>query len=423
VPADRTAQDSSRTAPRSAIQQTQGQGESVLDHLPPLDLPSDVTEKSTTPPVTPPARRKPDATAPAPTPAGDHLTGRSPRESELSLAATSQPAPDPALAAGEARGIAQFAAVDLKLAGGSVPSPAGLDWLAEKGYKTLVDLRESSEVTPSFIAEATGRGLRYIALPVNLKTLGKAQLDRYNFELAAADARPLYFFDSKGTRAGALWYIRRIATERISSQIARREAEDLGLSAQDDWLLTTACLERLENPRAAVSQAASSGTTQSVRTSSPAPASSSDPPPVGRPEVPAAASEPERPSAKPAPAATSIKAALQTAVEAARAAVAEPAAAAAQPPAVARAKGSVESGPKPQIALRTEGPVDASRQPAPNRFENTAWRPLAAMIVTGLTFPLAYWTRSVMPTIVSRTLASLPAPGRRLKSLPRESDV
>ena len=62
-------------------------------------------------------------------------------------------------------------------------------------------------------------------------------------------------------------------------------------------------------------------------------------------------------------------------------------------------------------------------QPAPNRFENTAWRPLAAMIVTGLTFPLAYWTRSVMPTIVSRTLASLPAPGRRLRSLPRELDV
>ena len=48
-------------------------------------------------------------------------------------------------------------AVDLKLAGGSLPSTAGLNWLVEKGYRTLLDLRESSEVPPSFIAEVTKR--------------------------------------------------------------------------------------------------------------------------------------------------------------------------------------------------------------------------------------------------------------------------
>ncbi|MBV8309418.1 MAG: hypothetical protein JO344_03355, partial [Planctomycetaceae bacterium] len=155
VPADGTARDSSRNAARNEVWQADSQGESVLDHLPPLDLPSDVTEKSATPPIAPSARRKPQT--PSPTPASDHLTGRSPREPELNLATTSQPVPEPASTAGGAPGIAQFAAVDLKLAGGSVPSPAGLDWLAEKGYRTLLDLRESSEVSPSFIAEATGR--------------------------------------------------------------------------------------------------------------------------------------------------------------------------------------------------------------------------------------------------------------------------
>jgi hypothetical protein len=44
-----------------------------------------------------------------------------------------------------------------------------------------------------------------------------------------------------------------------------------------------------------------------------------------------------------------------------------------------------------------------------------------AMVITGLTFPLAYWSRAVVPIILVKTLASLPAPARRLKSLPRES--
>ena len=395
----------------------------MLDHLPPLDLPNDVTEKSVTPPIAPPARRKPGTPTPTPTPApaSDHLTGRSPRESELNLAATSQPAPEPASPAGGAPGIAQFAVVDLKLAGGSVPSPAGLDWLVEKGYKTLVDLRESSEASPSFIAEATGRGLRYIALPVSLKTLGRTQLDRYNFELAAGDARPLFFFDSKGARAGALWYIRRITTERISSQIARREAEDLGLSTQDDWLLTTACLERLENPRAAVSQAAvDARTTEPGRASSPPPSSSSSPPPVSRQVPPAPASEAEKRPTSPAPAARA-KAAMQTTA----AATAEVAAAAApvQPSTFAPTHASANPEPQPRVAAGLVDPADARQSPAPKHFDSMAWRPFAALVVTGLSFPLAYWTRSVIPTIVLRTRASLPAPGRRLRSLPRELDA
>jgi protein tyrosine phosphatase (PTP) superfamily phosphohydrolase (DUF442 family) len=397
-----------------------GESESVLDHLPPLDLPSDVTDTSATPPVTSPARRKPET--PTPAPASDPLAGRSPLESELSLAATSQPAPEPAPASG-VPGITQFAAVDLKLAGGSVPSPTGLDWLAEKGYRTLVDLRESSEATPSFIAEVTARGLRYIALPVSLKTFGKSQLDRFNFELAAGDARPLYFFDSKGARAGALWYIRRITRERISSQIARREAEDLGLSTREDWLLTTACLGRLESPRPAVSQAtAPAGTTEAARASAPAPSSSSSSAalPVSQPESPAAASQAESSPAKPATA-DSVKPAPKTSA----AATAEAAATATpvQPSGAATTLSSVEPGPQPPIAARPEDLAAARQSPVLVHQDSTAWRPMAALLVTGLTFPLAYWTRSVIPTIVSRTLASLPAPGRRLKSLPHESDV
>jgi protein tyrosine phosphatase (PTP) superfamily phosphohydrolase (DUF442 family) len=365
VPAARSAQESSRAVAHDTSA-TDGDGESVLDHLPPLDLPSDVTEKSTTPPVAPPAQRRPIA----PAPASDHLSGRSSRESDLTLTGTSLPAPEPVSSAGGAPGIARFVAVDLKLAGGSAPSAAGLDWLAQKGYKTLVDLREASESDLSFIAEATRRGLRYIALPVSLETIDRAHLDRFQFELAIGEARPLYFFDSDGTRAGALWYIRRIAVDRVNSEIARREAEDLGLSNADYWLAARNYLERLDNPRSGAAEAtgpvSSADSRQTAKPSS-QPAGTPEPP-QSRPLSPAA----QAPSGPTAPA----------------------------------------TAPAPTPAPAAVMPVDT-----------TAWHPFAAIVITGLTFPLAYLSRSVVPTILARTLASLPAPARRWKSLPHELDA
>ena len=43
-----------------------------------------------------------------------------------------------------------------------------------------------------------------------------------------------------------------------------------------------------------------------------------------------------------------------------------------------------------------------------------------ALVVTGLGVPLAYWSRTALPSI--RILASLPAPARRPRSLPAASD-
>ena len=72
-------------------------------------------------------------------------------------------------------------------------------------------------------------------MPISLKTIDREHLARFNFELALSDARPLYFFDRDGGRAGTLWYLRRVAVERITTQIARREAEELGLSEPAYW--------------------------------------------------------------------------------------------------------------------------------------------------------------------------------------------
>ncbi len=363
VPAARSAQESSRVVARDTssplASDGNSNGESMLDHLPPLDLPSEVTEKTATPPVASPAQRKPQS--PAPAPPSDHLSGRSSRVPDQALAGTAMRAPDPASSAGGAPGISRFVAVDLKRAAGSAPSAAGLDWLTEKGYKTLVDLRESSETDIPFIGEATRRGLRYIALPVNLKSVDRAHVARFNFELVMGEARPLYFFDSDGTRAGTLWYIRRIAVDRVNTEIARREAENLGLKNPDYWAAARSYLERLDNLRWQALDATG-------------PVSTADP----------------QATEKPAP----------------------------QPARATEAAGSPASAPAaPASSLKAFSLAQAAL------VDTTARHPYAAIVITGLTFPLGYWSRSVVPTILARTLASLPAAARRLKSLPRELDA
>ena len=352
VPAARSAQASSRLATRDQTSPLDASSDHVLDNLPPLDLPSDVTEKTSTPPVAPAAQRKPQAPVPTQAPASDHLSGRSSSEPDAAVTITAAPAMDSATTADGAPGISRFVAVDPRLAAGSVPSPAGLAWLAGKGYKTLVDLRESSDTDLPFIAEASKRGLRYIALPVGLKSIDRAHVTRFNLELAMSEARPLYFFDSDGTRAGALWYIRRIAVDKVNADIARREAEDIGLKSPEFWLAARGCLERQDNLRSQTLEATS---------------------PVNTAEPPS----------------TSNSAPTET-------------------------KSKIEN---------RRSKIDAASYSLPAPTDTAAWHRYTAIMITGLTIPLAYWSRSIVPTILARTLASLPAPARRLKSLPHELDA
>ncbi|MDR3619583.1 MAG: hypothetical protein P4L85_09550 [Paludisphaera borealis] len=360
----RSAQDAVRTSNKNAAI---GDSDNVLDHLPPLDLPADVTGRGDSPPVAP-AAVKPQAAASAPasapavSSANDHPGGRSAREAEAALAAAAPaaPAPDVATTSGDAIGIARFVAVDLKLAGGSGPSAVGLGWLVEKGYKTVLDLRDSSQTSPAFIGEAASRGLRYVAFPVKLDNLNREQLDRFSFELSLNDARPLYFFDDDGRRAGAMWYIRRILTDKVSPDIARREAEELGLNDAASWKLVQDASDRQLAPR-----------TSAPAAPAPAPATTA-------PAAPTPAPKPATP-----PQAAAPSAALTPVADAIR---------------------------------ETESLVRASFA-----GDSDAWQPFAAMVLTGLTFPLAYFSRTVIPTMLAKTRASLPGPARRSKSLPPAS--
>ncbi|GAC1465848.1 MAG: hypothetical protein NVSMB9_05820 [Isosphaeraceae bacterium] len=264
-----------------------------------------------------------------------------------------------------APGIRRFAGVEPKLAGGSAPTPSGLDWLADKGYKTIVDLREENNISAAFIADVARRGLRYIPLPISLKTVDTMHVDRFEFELTVAGGRPLYFCDTDGTRAGVMWYIHRVLVDKIDPMVARRDAEELGLTDDSFREAATRFIE-------------SRNTT-------------------------------ETPAPKPAPVPSDPS------------------------------KGSVGQT-KPNRNPATEEPINADlpRLPVPASdslvspgaaagvgrpsVDPTAWKSLAAMMVTGLGVPLAYLSRSTIPTSLrALARASLPGPRRAQRSLPPAS--
>jgi protein tyrosine phosphatase (PTP) superfamily phosphohydrolase (DUF442 family) len=275
-------------------------------------------------------------------------------------------------------GIARFASVDPRLAGGSQPSSAGLGWLVEKGYRTVLDLRESSEVSPAFIAEAARRGLRYVALPVNLASLDADRLERFQFELDAPEARPLFFFDSDGSRAGALWYIRRVTRDGVDAQLARREAEDIGLKAPAAWQAATDYVQKLQAARPQPAPIR----TSVAETSRPADSGAAAPGPSAQhaSESPAdqARAEPSNPSKQPG-------------------------------------AGSGKSAPGQASSTDAAGSFPTQ--------DPLNWRPFAAMLLTGLSLPLAYWTRTAIPDAIARARASLPGPEPRRRSLPPGSDA
>jgi protein tyrosine phosphatase (PTP) superfamily phosphohydrolase (DUF442 family) len=314
--------------------------EFVLENLPPLDVPKDESRNE------------------LPEPAETKVVNSQPATAEKSVAVAPAPAPAEVSAA---PGIRHFVSPEPKLAGGSLPDAAGLDWLAEKGYKTFLDLREASEVQPAFMARVAERGMRYVSMPIGLKSFTAENVARFNFELSVADARPLYFCDSDGARAGALWFVRRLTVDRVDSQTATREAEELGLTDKAFWDAATRYVETL---KPAVEKRASEAP--------PTPPPAAD---TTAPKAPQAAAPATAPTAQAA---------------------------------------SVE---KPLDIAQTPEPSPADVAP----YDATAWRPYAALVVTGLGIPLAYLGRSALPSIRMLSRASLPSPGRRSKSLPAAS--
>jgi protein tyrosine phosphatase (PTP) superfamily phosphohydrolase (DUF442 family) len=341
-------------ASRSARRPVPDSRDNTFDEdLPPLTLPQEPASGAASPPAAPGA--KPQASLP------EEAKDQTSPASQASNSSAPRPQAEPAPAEAEASvagvtvaPIPHFQALEPSVAGGALPSLDGLNWLQEKGYKTLLDLREPGDGSAAYMAEVTKRGLRYLPLPVNATALDADQLKRFNEEIEHTDARPIYFCDTDGQRAGALWYLRRLTVEKVKvdEATAAEEAKSLGLTDQTIWSSVHALIERLQGTK------------------------------VPSPPRPAETPKADTPSAPSSP-----------------------------PP-----QSATTDLPGVELAA-APGPKNPPRA-CPAVHDPAGWRPFVALLLAGLGIPLAYWgragfnlgcwVRASLPG-VARRLKSLPA--------------
>lgn len=301
---------------------------------------------------------------PAAIPSGDSQTSSPPKSAPVEPANI-----DPTSTAASVRatpGVARSAAVAAGVAGGSLPAVEGLAWLKEKGYRTFVDLRPRAEVDADFPDLVSDQGLLYVALPISISPINLTRVNRFNDLLAQADQRPLYFCDGEGRRAGLLWYLHLRSQDHLDASQAQPKAELIGLLPKD---VETA--ERFLK----LNFANASGPSSSTEIE----------PKLMAAVLPQTLAVPALP---PTPAPDSI--APQSYPDIPISIYVEPA--------------------KPKAVVVRSDEVSAG-QPS--------WKPVAALVLSGLGVPLAYWSRSTLSRGRGPRRASLTAkgPGPR-KALP-----
>lgn len=293
---------------------------------------------------------------------------------------------------GATPGINAFHSVAPLLAGGSIPEDSGWTWLADRGYRTVLDLRPIEQIRPADFAASNRLGLRHVLLPMTPGIIDASLVNRFEEEISLESARPLVFCDTDGSVAAVLWYIHRIRVDRTAPERARRDAERIAPIPPSLMLAAQAFLKG--QPLAAQPE----------------------------PEIPALVIEtefavdvelsPTEPSSEqidPSPAHDPTTAVA----EAAAAPTTEPETPITTEPA---------PEPKPAAASVAEVFEDPFARPAP--VDPKSWGPYAALFLTILAIPLAYWGSSNLPTgFRTKVRASLTGPARQPASLPRSSDA
>lgn len=128
-------------------------------------------------------------------------------------------------------GVRNFTKVDGAACGGST-EPSGVAELAKRGYTTIISLRETGEagaVPNDMNAAAGAAGVRFVNVPMSMSKPSDAQIDA---ALAAIrDGGQVFVYDASGSRAAAVWLVKRMLTDGWPEDRAVSEAIQIGLSS------------------------------------------------------------------------------------------------------------------------------------------------------------------------------------------------
>jgi protein tyrosine phosphatase (PTP) superfamily phosphohydrolase (DUF442 family) len=148
--------------------------------------------------------------------------------------------------------IPGYAIARPNVATGLRPFPEGIDWLAARGFKTVLHLRSPGEDNNAARRQFEKKGMRYLTLEVSPARLDEEMLKQFNRLVTDTANHPLFVYDRDGSVTGGLWYLHYRVYLKQADEKARAEAQRLGLRFDDDvehktmWLAVQALLKKLK---------------------------------------------------------------------------------------------------------------------------------------------------------------------------------
>jgi L-ascorbate metabolism protein UlaG (beta-lactamase superfamily)/protein tyrosine phosphatase (PTP) superfamily phosphohydrolase (DUF442 family) len=146
------------------------------------------------------------------------------RDTRIDSGSTNRPAPV------EARGISRFVEIEPGLARGGQPTSEGLEFLRERGYRTVISFRRNSRERRAL----EGMGIRYVQIPLRAGLFGAAppsreDVARFLSVVSDSSQRPVFIHCRRGKdRTGAMAAIYRIEACGWSNEDAVREMLSFG---------------------------------------------------------------------------------------------------------------------------------------------------------------------------------------------------
>lgn len=138
--------------------------------------------------------------------------------------------------------IPQFAQAFDKVYAGLKPPAEGLDWLQDRGVKTVVQVRLFGEDDSADKKLVEQRNMRYVPFEVSPVVLSKEKTDEFIKLIRDGAKQGIYVYDEDGSLAGAMWYLHMRYGEFLEDDASRLRAEQLGLRPmgfgqhRDMWL-------------------------------------------------------------------------------------------------------------------------------------------------------------------------------------------
>jgi len=173
--------------------------------------------------------------------AGAPLLAQAPGQIQPPSATGENPKPD----------LPNYVEVTPSIGTGGQPTDAGLRLLAERGYKSVINLRTSQEKVDLAAEEKNARelGLKYYSVPVVGANPEEKQALEFMKVLEEQQGGKVFVHCATGNRVGAFMMIYRTLRDGLSLEKAEEEARRIGL--RSDALLNFArqFIARRTNPQ------------------------------------------------------------------------------------------------------------------------------------------------------------------------------